>query len=399
MGHFRVLIALAFIPLYCFSSEKKWDVRGHYRALGSAFYSNASEDNQSPFISQALFNSRLVVIKNWNNWSLEAAYEFFLVHNFSRLGVQGDNTQGTVFNYRIDDIGTYLFNHQLDDSHEIFWLQNFDRLYTTYQTPSLKLVMGRQVVSFGSARTINPLDVLVPFDFLMINLEQRTGVDAIRLVLPTGDMSEFEVGLVLDQNLKDSEQFRFISYGDVFKDWDYKLYLMSLYQHLIKGVDLQGSIANWGVWLEYGNFKLFESQGLKAQEFERYSLGAQYLFSNELSFFGEFHYNGAGESVSNFYQQNLSKTFQKQLAIFLSAKHYFNLGFNYRLNPLHILNLTIINNLNDGSRLISPSLEYNMAQDWYFSLGGFISISASSVSTSEFAQYPSAIYMSIKKFF
>ena len=386
----KYFISILIPLLFCISGHANWDFRGHYRGLGSSFYSNHGNLGESPLLSQSILNARLITLKNSDKWSFEAAYEFFFTYNYNPIR----NNELADFKYRFSDIEKYLFHYNENKITSYYGLQNLDRLYLSYQKPNFKLTIGRQVISFGPARTVNPLDVLVPFDFLMINLEQKTGVDAIRLTVPTAEMSEFEVGMVFDKDLHSQQQFKFITFANSFNNLDFRLYLMSLYQHLIQGLDFQGSIFNWGIWLEYGHFNLWEGK-----QFERYSFGAQYFFKNDINFFWEYHFNGAGHALSENYQSNFSQSFQRELAIFLTSKNYLNTGISYPITPIKILNLTIFNNLNDGSQLISPSLEHNMALDWYFSLGAFIGTNGSSKKNSEFGQYPRAIFASIKNFF
>lgn len=259
-------------------------------------------------------------------------------------------------------------------------------------------------MSFGPSRTVNPLDILVPFDFMMINLEQRTGVDALRFNYTLGDMSELDTGVVIDKELIDSSQFKFLTFSNSFEEWNYKLYLMSLYEHLIKGLSLEGAISNWGVWLEYGQFRLEN-----AKTFERYSIGTQYYFLNDLNFFVEYHFNGAETSIEKKYDKNYMKDFQQQLAIFLKGKQYLNFGISYPIASIHAIGLTWFNNLNDSSSLLSPSFEYNFSQDWYLSIGSFVGFDnkkksklnskSNSKLQSEFGVYPRAFFATLKKFF
>ncbi|MBN2105171.1 bifunctional alpha,alpha-trehalose-phosphate synthase (UDP-forming)/trehalose-phosphatase [bacterium] len=51
---------------------------------------------------------------------------------------------------------------------------------------------GRQDIVWGSARTVNPMDVIAPFSFGSLDTEDRRGVDAIRLRIPVGCMGEID---------------------------------------------------------------------------------------------------------------------------------------------------------------------------------------------------------------
>ena len=78
--------------------------------------------------------------------------------------------------------------------------QNLDRLNVQLQFASGDLTLGRQAMTFGSARIINPTDVFLPFAVGTLNTEYRTGIDGIRFQRPLGQLGELDLGLVLGQD-------------------------------------------------------------------------------------------------------------------------------------------------------------------------------------------------------
>lgn len=256
---------------------------------------------------------------------------------------------------------------------------------------------GRQPISFGSARTINPLDVLVPFNLVMINMEQKIGVDGIKGRYSFSEMGVFELGTVFEKKIKGSDNFRFVSVSDTFinEAVDIKLLYASLKQNIIRGLDVQASIGGWGTWLEYGFFSTN-----KNLEFKRYSAGGQYIFQNDLNIFFEYHFNEAGVKNSNKYLLAKNQSHIKELGIFLFGREYLNFGGGYTLSPLKTIRLSVMTNLNDGSKLFSPTFDYNFKEDWLIQVGSFYGTGLNELDgSSEFAYYPKAIFFNLKNFF
>ena len=99
---------------------------------------------------------------------------------FSNQLVEAVNFQSTPpANYRLTDIDPLL----IDEARRPV-LQNLDRLNIQLQFDQGDLTIGRQAITFGSARIINPTDVFLPYNVTALNTEYRIGVDAIRYQKP-----------------------------------------------------------------------------------------------------------------------------------------------------------------------------------------------------------------------
>lgn len=374
------------IFLFSINTFANWDFRGHHREIGSIYY---EKDKNSPFFSQLVHNTRLKALYSKDNLSYELAYDLFYSYNFYENPVLQEQLQNTNFNYRLDDFDIYLTKKNLKNESHLL-LQNLDRLNASYQYQNVKSTIGRQAIGLGTARFINPLDILVPFDLVMINLEERLGVDAIRLTMNLGDLSDVEVISVFNE---DKKNLNLLTFSNNFNEIDYKLYLINKKKFNIYGLDVQGSLWDLGLWLELGYFQIDNEI-----EFSRYSLGANYFFKNELNLILEYHYNGAGTKYASNYQINFAQSFQKELGIFLKGIDYLNLLISYPISPLKNLGLNMFSNLNDESILLIPSFDYNIYENWYLNLSAFIGISSSN-ELAEFFNYPKIYTSSLKYFF
>ena len=81
-----------------------------------------------------------------------------LVAEIPTFNVVGDN-------YRLTDPKTNLLGD--DNKNQLY--QNLDRLNFQIQMDAGDLTIGRQAISFGSARIINPTDIFLPFDVRTFN--------------------------------------------------------------------------------------------------------------------------------------------------------------------------------------------------------------------------------------
>jgi hypothetical protein len=380
-----------------FNLQAAWDIRGHQRVIGSTHYGAVKGYEDSPYFSQALLNNRIIGIYSKNEHTFEIAYELFTSYNRYEVSLLQSDLEYQRFNYRLTDFDYYLLQHKLLDPDSYSVIHNLDRFFYQYSQEKYDLKVGRQAVTFGSARTVNPLDVLVPFDLVMINMEQRNGVDAFRGRYSFSEMGVMELGTVLEDKTQGIDQFRFISIGDSFinESVDIKLLYATLKQNLIRGVDIQASVFGWGTWLEYGFFTTRENI-----EFKRYSFGGQYHFQNDVDFYFEYHFNEAGTTKSDEYTLTRNKSYNKELAIYLFGKEYINIGGSYLLTPLRSVGLSLMNNISDGSILIAPSYDYNFKEDWFFQVGGFFGYGESGLNgTSEFGKYPKSLFITLKNFF
>lgn len=373
------------------------DFRGHHRLIGSTFSGSMESYENSSYFSQVVLNNRIIGLYTDKKHTFEMAYELFTSYNHYEVPFLQSDLENQRFNYRVTDFDYYLIQHKLLDPDSYSVIHNLDRFFYQYSNDNFDIKIGRQPISFGSARTVNPLDVLVPFDLVMINMEQKNGVDALKGRYAFSEMGVLEIGSVLEKETHGKDQFRFVSIADTFlkEAVDLKLLYATLKQHIIRGLDIQASLGGWGTWLEYGLFSTIEDQ-----EFKRYTVGGQYMFPNDMNLFLEYHYNESGTEKSKEYLQTKNQSFIKDFGVYLYGKEYLNFGGGYSLTPLKSISLSIMSNFNDGSKLFSPSFDYNFKEDWLLQVGGFYGTGVNELKgTSEFAYYPKAFFLNLKNFF
>ena len=299
-------------------------------------------------------------------------------------------------NYRLTDPDTNL----LDDDNKTQLYQNLDRLNFQVQMDAGDLTIGRQAISFGSARIINPTDIFLPFDVRTFNTEYRNGVDALRFQRPWGDLGEIDIGVVLGKDAKSENSAAFLQLRTNHSGTDYHLAIIEFAEQQLFGLGLQTAIWDLGFWLEAAYVNGDEN-------YLRLSTGVDYSFSERTFVQIEYHYNGAGSNDHNDYLSNLSATPYQRGGVFLLGENYIMPSFTVQLSSLWFVATQVIYNLDDNSAFLSVSAEYNIAENFYMDFGYYhfsgdeFSLTETGLPQldSEYGSNPSTLFASIRYYF
>lgn len=298
--------------------------------------------------------------------------------------------------YRLTDQQSSLSDK--DDKTQIY--QNLDRLNLQWQFERGDLTIGRQAISFGSARFINPTDVFLPFNVQTFNQEYRTGVDAIRYQSPLGDLGEFDIGLVLGDGARTENSAAFMQLRGNVNGKDLQFVLTRFAQQTMIGAGVQTAIADFGFWFEAANVR-------GDVDYTRVSVGLDYAFTENTFAMIEYHYNGAGSDNPNEYLSLLGTVPYQKGGIFLLGKEYLMPSLSIQLSPLWRLGLQVIVNLSDASAFLSISAEYNLAENFYMDFGLYhfrgdeltIAPPGTPILESEYGTNPAMAFASLRYYF
>lgn len=347
------------------------------------------------------------------NWLyVKAAYSFS-----PRIGVNKGNflqSQYPVpnpFNYRAIDFRSRLYPDPSDTDFTFSLYHNVDRLFFTFKPKLGDIILGRQAISFGSAKIINPTDVLAPFTFQEVDKEERVGVDAIRLRVPVGLMGEFDSGWVFGKEGRFSNSAFFSRIKAYLFNTDMSALIIGFRNNLLLGFDIVRSIGGSTAWIEgaYTFSGIFEGYD-SSQNYFRLSTGTDYKLTDKLYGLIEYHYSSAGKVDSGGYLNALSTTAFTEGAAYLVGQHYVSPGIVYEITPLLTLTDQFIINACDPSFFLSAVLNFNIAENIYLDAGAFITLgegsrvlSGSSAQSleigSEFGLYPDTYYLASRFYF
>ncbi|MEJ2080751.1 MAG: hypothetical protein P8Y94_00920 [Acidobacteriota bacterium] len=346
--------------------------------------------------------------------SLTGAYDFAPRIQDSRLNFIGTSFIGGIrSDYRAFDLNRFLYPDEESQAVDARFtiLQNLDRAFLTLHLSFADLYVGRQAIAWGAAKVINPTDVIAPFTYSELDVEDRVGVDAVRLRIPLGSLSELDAGYVFGRDFEFRNSAFFLRSRFYTLRTDFSVLTVGFQENLLVGFDVTRSLAGAGIWVEAAQVSagaLTESHRLPNQDYFRLSAGSDYTLRDGTYLFAEYHYNQAGGRSPSDYLQQLTTTAYREGAVYLLGRHYLSGGLSRDLTPLLTLNAETLVNLADGSFYSVPSLEYSLSENVYLSGGAYLGIgagpkrpsgSSSAQVESEFGSYPDLYYLSGRYYF
>ncbi len=380
------------LSLFYSTCAYSWDLRGYLKT----YLENFSDENKKMFNgddSAASISARASVLNSFSDkFSFEGSYQ--IVPYYGLTLVQAYNVRNiNLKSYRAVDLPLYIVEPQLGSSNTFSLLQNLDRLFFTYTDPKIVATLGRQIVTFGSAKIVNPTDVVTPFGLNTIDTEERAGSDAARIKYFI-DNFYVDVGMLFGKDFYKERNGIFTRLGWTQEGQNFYLMAMEFRgENQLFGFNWEGGIGGSTYWLETSYVN-----GTKNDEkdYTRLSAGTQYYFGNDWSVIGEYHYNGIGTYNKNDYVQVAIEPSFIEANLFLVGKNYFSLMFSKKLSPLWDLNFGGTMNLNDQSILLNALLVWNLTQNSYLEGGLFPGTGSPG---SEFNLYPNIFYLGYRIYF
>ncbi|MFQ6070505.1 MAG: hypothetical protein ACE5LC_08270 [Candidatus Aminicenantales bacterium] len=281
----------------------------------------------------------------------------------------------TPLEYRFNDFKARLYPGEHEPVSSFGLFHNLDRFFVSITLPFADVYLGRQAVAWGSARVINPTDVISPFAFNELDREERRGVDAIRVRIPLGMMDELDVGFVAGRDFRWDKNALFLRGKFYVLKTDISFLFIDFRRHLLLGFDLARSIGDAGFWLEAGYvipefFK--EDKNPDEENYFRLSVGMDYNLTSRMYGFVEYHFNSAGEKKPELYLSLFTTSPYRDGSVYLMGKNYLNAAATYQVTGLISATALFIINLSDRSLIFSPLLEYNIAENIYLGAGAYI---------------------------
>jgi hypothetical protein len=309
--------------------------------------------------------------------------------------------------YRLADLDSQIYPAADEPVGSFGIFQNLDRALMTFNTALADISVGRGAIAWGSARVINPTDIVAPFTYGELDTEDRVGVDAIRVRIPVGALGELDTGYVFGKNFDFERSAFFLRSQLNAAETDLSILLLGFRENLLAGVDIARGIGGAGFWLEgaYLFANAFNNETEPADNYLRASVGLDYSFGGKIYGFIEYHFNGAGARQPEDYLANFERLAYTEGSVYLMGRHYLAPGLTFQLTPLLGLGGQTLFNLSDPSLFLSPNLEYNIAQDIYVSVGAFIAVGKRPDASetlrfrSEFGGYPNLYFSSFRIYF
>ncbi len=406
--------AFVFFCIFLFSvftAFADFSLSGYYKSFfieykPVKFFENQSND------PDGMVSNHLRLNFSWDispNLSLKISYD--LVPRVENKN--SDYVFSDILNYS-NPYRAYDFKSELyptDGGSGNFSLKhNLDRAFLRISLNFADIYIGRQTISWGSAKIVNPTDIFAPFSFNELDKEERRGVDAVRVRIPIEDLSEIDSGYVFGDKFT-FEKSGFFVRGKFFAlNTDFSLLAIGFQRNLLLGFDITRPLGGASIWIEsaYVKNNFYDKDTIKPQtSYFRLSAGIDYNFKGLYTML-EYHYNGAGSENPENYLILYGKEAYNTGAVYLMGKNYVSIMTNYQLTGLLTNTNLIIYNISDNSTIISPTLEYNFSENVYINIGAFWGFGkkpevalllAPPSLQSEFGSYPDMIYSSFRIYF
>lgn len=369
---------------------------GFYKGFAIAFDSPQAGVPVKGMVSNRL---RLNLANSFSeHLSFDFAYDFI-------LRIQDENQAEVLtidpHDYRVSDLESSIYFGDNDPIGSLGVFQNFDRANVAAHLSFADVIVGRQAIAWGSARVVNPTDVIAPFTYSELDTEDRPGVDAVRVRVPIGALSEVDAGYVFGRDFAVDQSAFFVRSQFNVSETDVSPLFVRFREQLLVGMDVARGVRRVGVWVE-GARVFTMGRDAAISDYFRVSTGMDYSFGGEAYGFIEYHFNGAGVRDPEDYFANLNRPTYHDAAVYLMGTHYFALGTTYQLTPLVALSGQFLANVTDPSFFFSPAIEYNIEQDFYLSAGAFIGIGdrpKGGYFQSEFGGYSNILFFSFRIYY
>ena len=260
------------------------------------------------------------------------------------------------------------------DQERVLWRHRFDRLAVAWApAEALELSVGRQAISWGTTQILTPADPFPAFSPTDPFQVFRAGVDAARLRIYPGPLSEIDV-VFRPSRTAAGEEFTALARGlATWRNWGLSAWGGALYGDPAGAVGATGGIGPWAVHFEavvrdyrgtvagrgaVGTFRLFQVAGRDltvAAEYQRDGRGA----------------GGPDEVLavlrSREFRRGEYQVFGRNEAALTTA---------YQIHPLWSVTGAAIWNLDDRSALVFPGFSWSLSNEASLAGGVFAGVGA-----------------------
>lgn len=372
------ILCLSILSLY-FMKAAASDFSGNFKAFG------ISRDLP---LYDSLENTLQLSTKVQYLTSFSEKTNFEIAYELTTFTEKPKAHSNQKFSYRAVDFKPYLHDEKPNRDYKTLLSHNLNRFNLNTKLELLDVNIGRMPIAFGSAKSINPTDVLAPFAINTIDKEERTGVDALQFKIPYSELALIEVGIIAGDDFEKTKSAAYVRPRFNFNEFEVILTAMNFKEKNLIGFDIQHPVSDAGFWFEsaYVDQKPLPMFGVN--DFFRLTTGIDYKFASTLYLSGEYHFNGASENNNPLNPLDF---------IYLRDKHYFIVTASYEFTPLVVGSVQTYYNQKDHSTLSLLKADYNIKDDAYISVGSFYSTGNKRID--EFARLGKTFYTSLRYYY
>lgn len=251
---------------------------------------------------------------------------------------------------------------ELDQGERHRLLHRFDRMALKYRTPRWAVTVGRDAVSWGSGLVFHPMDLFNPFAPTTVDQDYKAGDDLIRIERLFEDGSDLEVLAVARHGE--------VAGGTASVAFKYRALVGGSEFDVLAARHYGGGVVGLGLRAPIGG-ALVRSDLIAVDDADRWSLSGvvnvDYSFpvaQTSVYVFAEFFHNGFGVGRMPDDLDLLPDTLTERLGrgeTFMLMRDYLAVGAQFRWHALLSQSLTVIANLQDGSKVLQTSIGYDVS--------------------------------------
>jgi hypothetical protein len=280
-----------------------------------------------------------------------------------------------------------------------------DRINIQFSSDFIYFKFGRQPINLATTYYFTPNDFFAPFAAQTFYRTYKLGVDAAKLDLQLGELSQlslmavvgYQVDLDSDTGWSDSPDWSETSYlvraSTLLNTFELALLLGTVKDDEVVGVDFQGELFEWlGVRGE-GHMRFPDKSGESRDV--KFSLGIEHRFENTLTLRLEQFYQRSGITDPDNYSLGNTNSFYL-------AQNYTAIGGSYEFTPLLLGDATWLFNNNDSSNLLALYTTYSLSDEAELSMGANLPIGDQPDNgslESEFGSYPKSVSVEYRLYF
>jgi hypothetical protein len=284
-------------------------------------------------------------------------------------------------------------------------LLHLDRLNLQMETPRVRIVAGRQPITWGVNYFWPAMDLFAPFAPQRVDRDYKPGVDAVRTVVPLGPYSELEiVAGSLGRSFSRSRAVAGLARIHLGRA-DLGLMGGTFHRDTVLGSFIAADVRGTGVrgeftWTDSGDpLDELRDKG----RFWRASAGVDRLLTPTVTVSGEFAWNGYGADDPAHYPALLMSDRFQRGEVTSVARVYSGGSLNWQFHPLVTLNQALLLNLDDGSLLLVPALRWLAGNNLELLLGGQVGLGEGlgpfGLPRSEYGSLPATVFAAFKGYF
>ena len=304
----------------------------------------------------------------------------------------------------------YFLPLQFDiaDHQDYFSEARLDRFNLAFDLGKASVTIGRQPITWGEGYFWPALDLFSPFSPEQLDRDYKSGVDAVKISLPLGNLSELEIiggvqGSSMERDGTVGALLRW-NLGNV----DVGFMGGSFHRDSIGGVFLSADVMGTGVHgeLSYTSSGDRNDRLLDREEFWRGSLGITRQLTPTISVTSEFAFNGYGADDAAEYSLWYLSDRMGRGDVSGYGRCYWGTSFTQQLHPLLIGTFTTLVNFTDSSLLLTPAVTWSLSDNSEILAGGMFGIGEGveeinglPIMGSEYGAVPATLFLALKVYF